>query len=167
MRARRHGRPASSCPTCPRFSSPPPRRPRSSQACGLFGDKNIPFGIEGSTVRGATLLPSARSHTVALDERAKRDALRMLPHPVFIVGCSLENNYHLFVGTWLTQVSFRPPLVGFGCRKESGSHEMIRKSGVFSINILDKTQKDVAAAFLKGAAFKGKTVNGLGFNVNG
>ena len=104
---------------------------------------------------------------MALDERAKRDALRMLPHPVFIVGCSLENNYHLFVGTWLTQVSFRPPLVGFGCRKESGSHEMIRKSGVFSINILDKTQKDVAAAFLKGAAFKGKTVNGLGFNVNG
>jgi len=104
---------------------------------------------------------------VALDERAKRDALRMLPHPVFIVGCTLEDNYHLFVGTWLTQVSFRPPLVGFGCRKESGSHEMIRKSGIFSINILDKSQKELAAAFLKGAAFKGRTVNGFEFTVNG
>ena len=104
---------------------------------------------------------------MALDERAKRDALRMLPHPVFIVGCTLEDNYHLFVGTWLTQVSFRPPLVGFGCRKESGSHEMIRKSGIFSINILDKSQKELAAAFLKGAAFKGRTVNGFEFTVNG
>jgi len=104
---------------------------------------------------------------VALDERAKRDALRMLPHPVFIVGCTFENNHHLFVGTWLTQVSFRPPLVAFGCRKESGSHEMIRKSGIFSINLLDKSQKEIAAAFLKGAAFSDTKVNGLDFTVNG
>jgi len=104
---------------------------------------------------------------VALDEPAKRAALRMLPHPVFLVGCTLEGNYHVFLGTWLTQVSFKPPLVAFGCRKETGSHEMIRKSGVFSLNLLDKTQKAVAAAFLKGATFQGNRVNGYEFTTNG
>jgi flavin reductase (DIM6/NTAB) family NADH-FMN oxidoreductase RutF len=104
---------------------------------------------------------------VALDEKAKRSALRMLPHPVFLVGCAFEGNHHVFVGTWLTQVSFKPPLVAFACRKESGSHEMIRKSGIFSINILGGEQADVAKAFLKGATFSGTTVNGYEFTTNG
>lgn len=104
---------------------------------------------------------------MALDEAAKRAALRALPHPVFLVGCTFEGNYHVFVGTWLTQVSFKPPLVAFACRKETGSHEMIRKSGVFSLNILDAKQADVAKAFLKGATFHGNTVNGYEFTTNG
>ncbi len=104
---------------------------------------------------------------MALDEPAKRAALRMLPHPVFLVGCHLDGNYHVFVGTWLTQVSFKPPLVAFACRKETGSHEMIRKSGIFSVNILDSSQGDIAKAFLKGATFSGATVNGYEFTTNG
>ncbi len=104
---------------------------------------------------------------MALDEHAKRAALRMLPHPVFLVGCALEGNYHVFVGTWLTQVSFKPPLLAFGCRKETGSHEMIRKSGIFSVNILDRSQRDVVKAFLKGANFRGMSVNGFEFTTNG
>lgn len=104
---------------------------------------------------------------MGLDENAKRAALRMLPHPVFLVGCASEGNHHIFVATWLTQVSFKPPLVAFGCRKESGSHEMIRKSGVFSINLLDRSQKDIAKAFLKGPVFRGNTVNGYEFTTNG
>lgn len=104
---------------------------------------------------------------MALDESAKRAALRMLPHPVFLVGCALDGTYHIFLGTWLTQVSFKPPLVAFGCRKDSGSHEMIRKSGIFSINLLDKTQKEVAKAFLKAPTFRGTTVNGYDFTTNG
>ena len=104
---------------------------------------------------------------MALDEPAKRSALRMLPHPVFLVGCALDGNYHVFVGTWLTQVSFKPPLVAFACRKETGSHEMIRKSGIFSINILDSSQAEVAKQFLKGATFQGGKVNGHEFTTNG
>src|SRR6476660_5200154 len=91
----------------------------------------------------------------------------MLPHPVFLVGCTFEGNCHVFVGTWLTQVSFKPPLVAFACRKETGSHEMIRKSGIFSVNILEGNQADVAKAFLKGATFQGNKVNGYEFTTNG
>lgn len=102
-----------------------------------------------------------------MDPAAKRAALRSLPHPVFIVGCTLGGEMHMFLGTWLTQVSFTPPLVAFGCRKESGAHEMIRKSGAFAISILDRDQKDVASAFLKGSTFEKGEVNGLPFSTNG
>ena len=104
---------------------------------------------------------------MALDPKAKRDALRMLPHPVLLIGCNERGKHHVFLGTWFTQVSFRPPLVAFGCRKDSGSHEMIRKAGVFSVNLLDRSQKEIAKAFLAGAEFSGDRVNGFSFRTNG
>lgn len=101
---------------------------------------------------------------MSLDEAAKRTALRMLPHPVALLGFSAEGHHHFMVATWLTQVSFKPPLVAVAIRKDTGSHEMLRKSGLLSINILDPSQKDVAALFLKGATFEGGAVNGFEFD---
>ncbi|MGH7338919.1 MAG: flavin reductase family protein, partial [Candidatus Rokuibacteriota bacterium] len=97
---------------------------------------------------------------MAADPVAKRKALRSLPHPAFIVGCAHGAERTMFLGTWLTQVSFNPPLVAFGCRKDSGAHEIIRQSGAFSLSLLDRQQKDLAAAFLRGASFDGDRVNG-------
>jgi flavin reductase (DIM6/NTAB) family NADH-FMN oxidoreductase RutF len=101
------------------------------------------------------------------DPAAKRDALRSLPHPVFIVGCALAGKRHMFLGTWLTQVSFKPPLVAFGCRKDSGAHEIIRASGAFTLSLLDRSQKDLATAFLGHPTFEGDSVNGHAVSTNG
>lgn len=104
---------------------------------------------------------------MAADPVARREALRSLPHPVFLVGCALDGAQHMFLATWLTQVSFKPPLVAFGCRKESGAHEMIRKSGTFALSLLDRGQKEVAASFMRGATFEGDRVNGHPYHTNG
>jgi flavin reductase (DIM6/NTAB) family NADH-FMN oxidoreductase RutF len=44
---------------------------------------------------------------------------------------------------------------------------MIRSSGSFTLSLLDRTQADLAAAFLPGATFEGDRVNGHPFRTNG
>lgn len=83
---------------------------------------------------------------------AKKTVLRKLPHGVYIIGVKDGGHINAFTGTWLTQVSFTPPLVALGVKKGSHSYPMITEGKVFTINLLGKQQKPVAEHFVKPAA---------------
>jgi flavin reductase (DIM6/NTAB) family NADH-FMN oxidoreductase RutF len=91
-----------------------------------------------------------------MDPQAKKTLLRKLPHGVYIVGVAHNGQRRAFTGTWLTQVSFTPPLVALGVRKDSGSLEMIKAGGSFSVNLLGKGQKSIAEHFVKPAGEQDK-----------
>lgn len=93
---------------------------------------------------------------MTMDLQAKKTALRKIPHGVYIVGVKQAGQLNAFTATWLTQVSFTPPLVAMGVRKDSHSLTMIRQGGVFSVNLLGKQQKSVAEHFVKPAAVLGE-----------
>ena len=73
-----------------------------------------------------------------MDLQAKKTALRKIPHGVYVVGVKQDSQLNAFTATWLTQVSFTPPLVAVGIKKDSHSLEMIRHDKVFSVNLLGK-----------------------------
>lgn len=83
---------------------------------------------------------------------AKKAVLRKLPHGVYIVGVKDGGHINAFTGTWFTQVSFTPPLVALGVKKDSHSYPMIVEGKVFTVNLLGKLQKPVAEHFVKPAA---------------
>jgi len=87
-----------------------------------------------------------------MDLEAKKIALRKIPHGVFVMGVKQGEQVNAFTVTWLTQVSFTPPLVAVGVRKDSHSFQMIQQERVFSINFLAKDQKSVAEHFVKPGA---------------
>ena len=91
-----------------------------------------------------------------MDQQAKRIALRKIPHGVYIVGLKQDAQLNAFTATWLTQVSFTPPLVAVGIRKDSHSFEMIKQGHVFSVNLLGKDQKSIAEHFVKPATVMGE-----------
>ncbi len=91
-----------------------------------------------------------------MDLQAKKTALRKIPHGVYIIGVKQDSQLNAFTGTWLTQVSFTPPLVALGIRKDSHSLEMIKQSRVFSVNLLGKHQKSIAEHFVKPASVIGE-----------
>ena len=91
-----------------------------------------------------------------MDLQAKKIVLRKIPHGVYIVGVKHGDQLNAFTGTWFTQVSFTPPLVALGVKKESHSFEMMKQSGVFSVNLLGKDQKPVAEHFVKPATVVGE-----------
>ena len=91
-----------------------------------------------------------------MDLQAKKTALRKIPHGVYIVGVKQGKELNAFTGTWLTQVSFTPPLVALGIKKDSHSLAMIKADKVFSVNVLGKEQKSIAEHFVKPAAVVGE-----------
>ena len=91
-----------------------------------------------------------------MDLQAKKAALRKIPHGVYVVGVKQDAQVNAFTATWLTQVSFTPPLVAIGVKKDSHSLEMIKRDRVFSVNLLGKDQKPLAEHFVKPAAVVGE-----------
>ena len=91
-----------------------------------------------------------------MDLNAKKIALRKIPHGVYIVGVAQDGQLNAFTGTWFTQVSFTPPLVALGIRKDSHSLQMIQASRVFTVSFLGKDQKSIAEHFVKPATVIGE-----------
>lgn len=84
-----------------------------------------------------------------LDEQAKKTMLRKIPHGIYICGVRDGEEMNGFTVSWLMQASFKPPLVTNCVKQDSGSHAMLKKSGVFTISILESGQKDLAAKFFQ------------------
>ena len=91
-----------------------------------------------------------------MDVQAKKVALRKIPHGVYIIGVKNASHVNAFTATWLTQVSFTPPLVALGVKRDSHSFEMIQQGRVFTVNLLGKEQKSVAEHFVKPATVVGE-----------
>tara|TARA_Y100000589_G_scaffold104500_1_gene98843 strand:- start:95 stop:583 length:489 start_codon:yes stop_codon:yes gene_type:complete len=88
---------------------------------------------------------------MTLNLEAKKVLLRKIPHGLFICGVRDENKDEIngFTASWVTQGSFNPPLVVMAVRAEGSSHEIIKNSKKFSLNVLRSDQKDLAAVFFK------------------
>ena len=91
-----------------------------------------------------------------MDLEAKKIALRKIPHGVYIVGVTHHGQLNAFTATWFMQVSFTPPLVALGVKKDSHSFAMIQHGRVFTVNLLGKDQKSLAEHFVKPATVVGE-----------
>jgi flavin reductase (DIM6/NTAB) family NADH-FMN oxidoreductase RutF len=84
-----------------------------------------------------------------LDEKAKRTLLRLIPHSLNICGVKAGEELNGFTLSWMTQASFKPPLVVIAVRQDSQSHAMIQASQQFAVSFLGSEQKDLAEKFFK------------------
>ncbi len=84
-----------------------------------------------------------------MDDQTKKVALRMIPYGLFIVSTRRGQEVNAFATNWLSQASFKPPLVMMAVKGDSTSHGMIKESGVFAVNVLAKGQKEMAQQFFR------------------
>jgi flavin reductase (DIM6/NTAB) family NADH-FMN oxidoreductase RutF len=89
-----------------------------------------------------------------MDEAARKKALRMIPYGLYLLGCRRADvrgpeDLHAYVVSWVTQTSFKPPMVVVGVGKESHANGLVKESRVFSLNVLGADQKDLAKRFFK------------------
>ncbi len=100
-----------------------------------------------------------------MDLEAKKKALRKIVHGVYVVGVRDGERLNAFTATWITQVSFKPPLVVVGVSQEAVSHRMIEQARVFTINFLGEDQKPLAQHFLKPAHLGGDKLAGIRYRL--
>ncbi|MCS7206091.1 MAG: flavin reductase family protein [Leptospiraceae bacterium] len=94
-----------------------------------------------------------------MDEQAKKKALRMISYGLYVI--TVKHGEQIAAGTvnWLSQCSFKPPLIMVGLKKDSGIFQFSKESKHFTVNVLGKNQKEIAQAFFGTTKWEGNRLN--------
>jgi flavin reductase (DIM6/NTAB) family NADH-FMN oxidoreductase RutF len=75
------------------------------------------------------------------------ETFRKITNGVYIITTKCGNKVNGMTAAWVTRVSFKPPLVLVSIGKTRFSHELIKKSKVFAVNILKEGQIEIGKHF--------------------
>lgn len=96
-----------------------------------------------------------------MDEQVKKTALRMISYGLYVLGTRQGDEINGAAINWLTQASFKPPLVAMGIKRDSDAFSHLKDGdGQFAVSVLESRQKDVAFAFFKPTTLEGSKLNG-------
>jgi flavin reductase (DIM6/NTAB) family NADH-FMN oxidoreductase RutF len=85
-----------------------------------------------------------------MDEETRKVVLRMIPYGLFVLTAKdSEGQYAAASMNWVTQASFKPPQVVVCVKKDSSTYKVTENSGKFGLNVLGKSQSDLAFTFFK------------------
>ena len=93
-------------------------------------------------------------------EAAKKTALLMIPYGLYVLGAKQGDEIDAGTVNWVTQTSFKPPLVAMGVKKDSRLYSMVKASGTFSLSFLETGTKDIAFAYFKPVKVEGNQISG-------
>ena len=95
-----------------------------------------------------------------MNEDAKKKLLRLIPHALYVLTCKAGNKTAASTVSWVTQASFKPPLVAVGLKKDSFTLETVKQAQSFALNFLGKDQKNIAQKFFKHVEPEGNRLAG-------
>ena len=101
-----------------------------------------------------------------MENDAKKTALRMIPYGLYVLTAEDEaGRISAATVNWVTQASFKPPLVAVAVKVDSLIHSVIKKSEAFALNVLGKEQQAMAFTFFKRAEREGQQIGGEPFRI--
>jgi flavin reductase (DIM6/NTAB) family NADH-FMN oxidoreductase RutF len=86
-----------------------------------------------------------------MEKEELKKVMEKLSYGVYIVTMGIEKYTNALTASWVTQVSFEPPLVAVSIYKERYSKELAEGMKVFTVNILGQDQRNLALRFTKPA----------------
>jgi flavin reductase (DIM6/NTAB) family NADH-FMN oxidoreductase RutF len=89
-----------------------------------------------------------------------RRALRTLTYGLYVVTSRVGEEIAAAAVNFLTQTSFKPPLVVTALKRGSRLQEVVEASGAFAVSVLAADQKAIAADFFKPLSVMGGLLNG-------
>ena len=99
-----------------------------------------------------------------MDEAAKKTALRMIPYGIYVLTArGSDGVVAAATVNWVTQTSFKPPLLAVGVKADSSAHALVKATKAFALNVLGKGQQKLAFAFFKPAVLGEGTISGERF----
>ena len=74
-------------------------------------------------------------------------AFAALVHGVYVVTTRVQDKINGMTASWVSQVSFNPLLVMVSIAPPRYSHDLIKESGIFAVNVLTPEQVDLGKRF--------------------
>jgi len=82
-----------------------------------------------------------------VDIEAKRHVLRMFSNGIYILTSQSGELYGGATVTWVSQASFKPPLVMAAVRPASNVYRCLQESGIAALHVVSADQRDLAQRF--------------------
>ena len=98
-----------------------------------------------------------------MDPITRKKTLRLLSNGMYVITARDGEHYGAATVTWLSQASFKPPLIMAAIRTNSNVFECLARSGVAAIHILGSDQQDIAQKFFFPTKFENGLLNGERF----
>lgn len=100
-----------------------------------------------------------------MDPKTKQKTLRLLTNGMYVLtskGC--DDQLGAATITWVSQASFKPPLLMVAIRKDSGVFHCLRESRVAVLHVLASDQRDIAQKFFAKSKNSGTALKGEPFS---
>lgn len=98
-----------------------------------------------------------------LDVSMRRRTLRLLTNGMYIMTSRHGEHYGAATVTWVSQASFKPPLIMAAVRPGSNVFKCLAGSGVAALHVLGVDQQDIAAKFFAPTREREGRINGEPF----
>lgn len=80
-------------------------------------------------------------------------ALKKLEYGIYVVSTRVGHETGAFVASWLSQVSFEPPMLMIAIHKDHFSGELIKGGDFFTVNVISEGGKSLLSRFLSSSKF--------------
>jgi flavin reductase (DIM6/NTAB) family NADH-FMN oxidoreductase RutF len=100
-----------------------------------------------------------------MDAKAKQKTLRLLSNGVYVLTSRASDRLGAATVTWVSQASFKPPLLVAAVRKNSNVFRCLAESRVAALHILGSDQRDLAQKFFSPTKGKDGSLNGELFTI--
>jgi len=98
-----------------------------------------------------------------MDSGIRKRTLRLLSNGLYVMTSSSGARHGAATVTWISQASFKPPLVMAAVRPDSNVFSCLAESGVAAVHILGCDQQDMAQRFFSPTRVLDDTINGEPF----
>jgi flavin reductase (DIM6/NTAB) family NADH-FMN oxidoreductase RutF len=99
----------------------------------------------------------------AVDARTRQKTLRLLSNGVYVLTSRSEDRYGAATVTWVSQASFKPPLIMAAVRRESNVFKCLAESRSAVLHIVGDRQQEIARRFFFPTRAVAGTINGEAF----
>jgi len=80
-------------------------------------------------------------------EQAIGKNMAHMTYGIYVLTTRLEDIINGMIVSWVTQVSYDPPLIQVAVHPNRYTHDLLMKSGHFALHVLDNTQKALVDRF--------------------
>lgn len=98
-----------------------------------------------------------------MDPKTRKATLRLISNGMYILTSRSGDHYGAATVTWLSQASFKPPLIMVAVRTGSNVFQCLSESRVAAIHILSVDQQEIARKFFTATQVGPGTINGEPF----
>ena len=98
-----------------------------------------------------------------MDAKVRQQALRLISNGVYVLTARSGERFGAATVTWVSQISFRPPLVMAAVRRESNVFQCLAESRSAVLHIVGDGQGEIAHRFFFTTRAENGTLNGEPF----